>query len=56
LTFCFTVRTAALWADCLKQAGGATIGRWSKWVVVAVLGERAARFLRETLFELFRRL
>lgn len=50
LCFCFSVRTAVLVAQCLKAAGGDKAWRAARWVIAAIVGKRAAEWIREILW------
>jgi hypothetical protein len=56
LTFCFTVRTAMMWAESLRVMACSKGAKALRWLVYGIFGGQAIRAMRGVLFELFGRL
>jgi len=56
LSFCFTVRTAMMWAESLRVMACSKGAKALRWLAYAVFGGQAIKAVRGIIFELFGRL
>jgi hypothetical protein len=55
LTFCFTVRTAMMWAESLRVMACSKGAKALRWLAYVVFGSQSIKSVRVILFELFGR-